>query len=440
MESAQLAGVASAPSSRASAVAKRFFAFVPSAGVILGSKLVGLARESLISALFGTSATVSTFYAVQQIPLILSNFLTGALPLAFIPRYQDVRGRSNHEANTLVSRTLAGALMGALLVATVLCALSPSLIARLWSFDGRTSAAASAAARWMSLAAPAIAVVGVTHAVLHAERRHATGLLLFAAPTAVMTCVLASMHFGLVSATSPLAFAYAIGWALAMLLAIRLQRTTSGRPHWSTLTGAPAAPQYRRQLFAAGGENAVFNVNQLMLTHALALTGASSVAVASFGQRIALLPISMLVGPVGHFLAARVGPAPGVQLRRRVVLFTVIAAALAAGGLFVVRHFLVRLLLERGAFTASDTEAVARAMVPLCMQLFATANMQLLARLLFAQGEGRLYSRMASTSYILAIVLRYALVGAGVEAVLWCGALTDLVCAMLVVHRCTRAH
>src|SRR4029079_16507952 len=54
-------------------------------------RMLGFVREVLISSSYGTSGPADAFFTVQQLPTIMSAFVSGPFMIAFIPYYAALR-------------------------------------------------------------------------------------------------------------------------------------------------------------------------------------------------------------------------------------------------------------------------------------------------------------------------------------------------------------
>lgn len=103
---------------------------MPAAAALLGasvllSRVLGYLREALLAYYFGATGPADSYYAAFQLPDLLNHFLAaGALSIAFLPLYTQVRERSEEEANRLMAVMLGN--LGVLAaVATAALVLGP---------------------------------------------------------------------------------------------------------------------------------------------------------------------------------------------------------------------------------------------------------------------------------------------------------------------------
>ena len=89
-------------------------------GLTFVSRVTGLARDMLISRIFGVSAETDAFNVAFRIPNLLRRmFAEGAFQQAFVPMLADVRSRDEDRTSEFVGR-MASALFWVLLSVSVL--------------------------------------------------------------------------------------------------------------------------------------------------------------------------------------------------------------------------------------------------------------------------------------------------------------------------------
>jgi putative peptidoglycan lipid II flippase len=100
----------------------------------LGSRALGMLRESVIAASFSVVAT-DAFFIAFTIPNTLRMLLgEGAVSGAFVPVFSEVRTQRGHDAARVFSERFTGTLAALLLLATLLGILAAPLLA--WAYAG----------------------------------------------------------------------------------------------------------------------------------------------------------------------------------------------------------------------------------------------------------------------------------------------------------------
>ena len=120
------------------------------------SKVLGLAREVLVSAFFGTGSTIGAFRVAQTGTLVPVNFFTSdSLNAAFIPLYKRYRTESPDRAQALLWSLLVMFLVLSSAIAVVLLGLSTVWVSALApGLDAQTAETAASLLRVMALGVP----------------------------------------------------------------------------------------------------------------------------------------------------------------------------------------------------------------------------------------------------------------------------------------------
>lgn len=93
------------------------------------SRITGLARDTIVAAIFGATASVDAFYIAFRIPNFLRNlFAEGAFSQAFVPVLSEYRHKSNEEEMKSFISHIAGALSMVMLIITVIGVLAAPII------------------------------------------------------------------------------------------------------------------------------------------------------------------------------------------------------------------------------------------------------------------------------------------------------------------------
>lgn len=147
-----------------------------------------------------------------------------------------------------------------------------------------------------------------------------------------------------------------------------------------------------------------------------AALGAGSVSMLNYGTRLA--GVLMAIGPAAlsvtilpgfsHMVAARDWECLK-QTLWRILSGSVLVAAVGAALLIVFSVPIVRLTLQRGAFTASDTQVVASVQAYSLLQLPSIMGITILMRILSALNANRTLLPFSSAAIVMNTGLNYAL-------------------------------
>ena len=357
------------------------------------SRFTGLAREIIIGARFGTSAEYDAYLAAFRVPDLLFQLVAGgALGSAFIPVFAGywVKGEKPG-AWLLFSRVLN--LVTLLLVVLALTAIlfAQPLVS--------------------GLIAPGFAP-GQQALTVQLMRIMLMGTVVFGASGLVMGALNATQHF-LWPAAAPVVYNLAI-IASAWWLAPRMGIAGLG---YGVVAGALGhllvqLPQLLRtgvvytpsaDLHDAGVREVLrlmgprvlglFFVQMQFLVNTILASGLAtgSLSALNYAWLIMLLPLGIFAQSVATAVfptfAAQIAAGDADALRRtlsqtlRTVLFLIIPSAVA---LLAFGPMIVRLLLERGSFTAESTALVAYALAFYALGLVGHASLEIMVRAFYA--------------------------------------------------------
>ena len=334
-------------------------------GFTFGIKLVSLVRDTVVASRLGMSDANDAYITAWLIPGFLSALLASSLVAGLLPVMVEARTKRGDQAARrayaevmLISVVALVALMAALYLS------GPWLLAHYVPGYGPEKLALTNTL--MRIMLPAVGLTGVVTiwtGMLNVENRFGFGA---AAPVAIpITTALAFIlipHAG----AQTLATAFVAGAAIQFaLLYVELQRRGIGTPlGWHG--GLPETRQTFRLFWPALANDAVFGGLGVVDQAMAATLGHGSNSVLSYGTRLVLPFLGITSAALGtslfpHF-ARLVAHDDWEGLRRTVRAYSklVLAATIPISlGIIVTSTFVVRLLFERGQFTADDTRAVA---------------------------------------------------------------------------------
>jgi putative peptidoglycan lipid II flippase len=352
-------------------------AAIVSLGDVL-SRIMGLAREAAIAAVFGAAGAASAFRAAQKVPLQLYEMLIGGMiTSALVPILSAYAARDRddelwHVASLLF--TLGGVALGALVLLIELGA--PLLTSALVHFDDPALQALTARLlRIVSVSVLFLGLSGLVTALCQALQR-------FALPALSAVAVNASLvFFTLVLGprwgdVRVLALGWGVGAALQLLIQLPALRDMRFRPAFDLRH--PALRRILGLYLPVILSLIVANLGILADQNLASRVDERAISWMSFATTLRQFPlglVSMAVAtvilPTLSSIAARERPAQienapstaafcatlanGLKL---VVLLTLPAAV----GLFVLARPLVAMLFQHGAFAAADTQQTALAL------------------------------------------------------------------------------
>ena len=392
----------------------------------MSSRVLGLVRDSALAFLFGAGNAMDAFYVAFRIPNLLRDlFAEGTMSAAFVPTFTRRLTQEGREAAWALGRQLISALVvitGALVLTGIL--LAEPLI-RLFAEDfgavpGKLELTVSLARvmlPFLTLVAVAAACMGMLNS-LHKFFIPALSPAMFNVSLIVCAFLLVPLMPGL--GLEPI-MAIAIGVVVGGLGQIALQYWALRREGFRyTPVLDPRDPGLRRILGLMGPgtvAGAAVQVNLLVNTALATGEGTGAVTWLTFAFRLMYLPIGVL----GVSIATAALPVLSRQAARnefaemrstvsqglRLMLVLMVPATI---GLIVLAEPIVRLIFERGEFTALDTRATALALACYAPGIIGYSAVRLTVPTFYALGTSLTPAYVSVGSMLLNIVLNLTLV------------------------------
>jgi putative peptidoglycan lipid II flippase len=410
------------------------------------SRLTGLMRTIAISYRFGTGSELDAYVAAMRVPDFLFQIVAGgAVASAFIPVLAGYLARDDSAGTwRLVSGLMTLAVAVMVPASVVIWLLAPQVMALVApAFPPAQQALTAELARIVLVSPTLFALGALITSVLNAPHRF---LLAALAPT----CYNLGIILGAALLAGPLGIhGLAIGAALGAAAYLAIQLPGLARCGW----------RYRPTLGLA--DAGVRKVGALMLPRTLGLAVAqiNFVVIVAFASAIpgAITALdyawTLMMLPLGIFamaISTAVFPTLADQTARqqldemvatlagtlRVILYLTIPASL---GLIVLGEPIVRLLLERGAFTAESTELTVRALRFYALGLLGHATVEIVTRAFYALQDTRTPVAVAvlamGVNVALAFLLRPVFGHGGLALALSAAAMVEATVLLLLARR-----
>ena len=390
-------------------------------GAFVFSRVLGLAREIIVSNYFGTSADLGAYLAAFRIPDILFQVVAGgALASAFIPTFSTLLAHDDEAGGW----KLASAIINWLLIVLTSLALlgilfAPQLVKHVVApgFAPEQQRLTAELMRYMLISTVIFGLSGVVMGILNSYQHF---LLPALAPAVynlaiIMSALLLAERLGVRS----LAVGVVAGAVLHLiiqipkLLGVGLKYT----PHYL----GPDNPTVREvgwlmlpRAIGLGVVQINFLVNTILASH----LGAYTLTALNYAWLLMLLP----EGVFAQGIATAAFPtfsrliAQGKHDEMRDTFSSTIRAILyvsipASAGLIILRVPLIHLLFQRGAFDLESTEAVAAALQFYALGLFAHATVEITTRAFYAMHDTATPVAIGVSAMGANIVLSLLLVG-----------------------------
>ncbi len=357
------------------------------------SRMLGLAREMVIGAVFGTSAEYDAYLAAVRIPDILFTLIAGgALGSAFIPTFTGYFAREDAAGGWRLASAIVNLLLVALTAAALLAwLLAPVLVSVVLApgFTPDQQALTISLLRVMLAAPLFFGVSGVVMGALNARQHF---LLPALAPSMLnLSLIVAVWLLAPRMGVRALALGYVAGAVLHLGIQVPGLFLVDARYRPVLTLRDPGVLEVLRLMAPRVLGLAAVQVNFLVNTNIASRQGEGAVSALNYAWLLMLLPQGVFAQAVGTAafptFAAQAARGERGEMRRtlsatlRAVFFLSLPAT---GGLVMLARPLVGLLFERGAFSASSTAAVAWALAFYALGLVGHAGLEIVARAFYA--------------------------------------------------------
>jgi putative peptidoglycan lipid II flippase len=378
-------------------------------------KLGATLKELVVARAFGRNDALDAFLIALLLPTFVLGLVMGALESSLTPTFISTRQKQGPEAaQRLFSSVMLLSLLLLAAVALLLGLLAPYYLP--WLGSGFSVAKLKLTRELLYVLLPFILFSGVSRcasAVLNAGERFALPALTpLLTPLIIVLFILAAARWG--------ALSLALGTALGSLLESTILARSLKRHglhfsvRWNGLDPNLRAVlrQYAPMLAGAFLMGGTLVADQSMA----AMLPSGSVAALSYGNKV--ISVILTIGATGLATAALPyfsrmvaendwnGCRHTLKRYSRLVAFTTVPLALA---LIAFSRPLVRLLYQRGAFTAADTQLVSWVQICYAIQIPFYIWSRLPVRLLSAMHRNDLLMYTSAISLALDIVLNFAL-------------------------------
>lgn len=381
-----------------------------------GRFTLGFLATLIIAHLFGARPEVDAFFVARILPLIFMDWAGNILKVGFIPTFAEVRARRGEEAASAVASQTAGWLALGFAAFTVICAAAAGPIVRILAtgFDAHTHALAVDMLRWLSPSILASGLFLILETLLNANHHFSSPARgrVWGRLAVVLTLPVLSRFMGhsampaafLIGSLAQLLGAGPAGYRTLRELRPRLGALLPGTREVMALLGPAAVWMLLDQLkfvvdqnFAsrlAPGQLAALGYAFQIVQVSVAVTGGAYLT-ALFPRLADLMADGRSVAPA----ATRAG--------QRVLMLS----ALPAVYFMATRELLVSVVLQRGAFGASDTASTAGALFWYAPAVVFVAFNMLLKVLLFLRRRIGPILWLGAGELALNVILNALLIG-----------------------------
>jgi putative peptidoglycan lipid II flippase len=382
------------------------------------SRVLGFIRDMLIAALFGAGVRADAFFVAFQVANLARRLLAeGALNAALVPLYLRTRDHGGENAAAAFAGRLIGtALVGLAAMASVCAVIMPIIILVLAPGFDAAGARASIAVDLGRLMLPYLLFAGplaILMGVLNANNRFAIAAFTTAAFNAVVLAALAIVVTGGMGDSDAsvrlLAAAIALAGAAQLVLVgiavwIGPDRVT---PIRASLDG-----EIRQFLRLAIPGLIANGIPQIAIIAGVMVASSSRSAVSwlYYGNRLMELPLGIVGIAIGTVLVPALTHALRSGDRSQLVAAESRGLELALGlampatvALVVLADPIVRVLFERGAFTAADTAATSAGLIAFALGLPAHVLVKIFGPVFYAREDTAtpMYATLAGLAVVV---------------------------------------
>lgn len=417
----------------------------------LASRVLGFARDLLIAAAFGAGAVADAFLLAFQLLNLARRLLAeGALNTALVPLYL----RARDEGGPARAAAVAGQITGTLIVmlfalATIFALAMPWLVLVFAPGFAASEPRHALAVEFARLMLPYLVIAGplaVLAAVLNANRRFVATSY---GPLVFNLCLMAVLAVVLLREKADAALvAGAVGVAGLCQLVLIGWAVARGKDR-ATPLAVSFGPPMRRFLAVAAPGLIANALPQLTLLAAVMVASSSPHAISwiYYANRLIELPLGVVAVAAGTVLLPAfaqanrsTGSAAFLAAQSRGLELALGLALPAMVGLAVLSDPIVRVLLQRGAFTSGDVAATAAALTALALGLPGHVVAKIFAAAFFAREQAAVPLRVALLGVATALLAGFALMPwLGHVGVALAVALSGWISAALLVMRMARA-
>jgi putative peptidoglycan lipid II flippase len=400
----------------------RGFAIVGAMTVL--SRVLGFVRDVGIAAVLGTSYAADAFFVAFRVPNMFRRlFAEGAFDAAFVPLF----AKRLHAEGTEVARAFAGQAMAGLtlllVVFTVLALIAmPQLMLLLAPGFRSDPAKFDLAVLLARISLPylvCMALVALYTGMLNALGRFAIAAFAPSLLNVVLIAVLLGLIASGIDEKSTAGIALAWGVTVSGALQVLIVLLTAGRAGMRVPLERPRlTPEMKRlmQLAAPGIIAGGMAQITLVIATIIATLQAQVVSWLYYADRLFQLPLGVIGVAIGVVLLPdlshklRAGDHQAVvSSENRALQVALLLMLPAATALFVAAEPIVRVLFERGAFTAADTDATAAMLSALALGLPAYVLIKVLHPSFFAREDTKTPMILAGMAMAVNVALSLAL-------------------------------
>jgi putative peptidoglycan lipid II flippase len=387
------------------------------------SRLMGYARDMVMSWAFGTGLAADAFYVAYRIPNLLRELLAeGSMSAAFIPVFTETLTKESKES----ARHLANAVFARLLVILAVLTLlgiifAPFVVKAIaWGFKGDLDKYATTV-MLTRIMFPYLLFIGLAALAMGMLNSLRSFLAPALSPVMLNIMTIASILLSIWLLPNPI-YGVAVGVVLGGLFQFLIQmpglrkQGMMMRPEFQP--SHPGVAKIGRLALPIMLSSSVTQVNIFVSTILASFLATGSITYLFYGMRFIHFPL----GIFGIAIATAVLPTMSAQAARgetetfretlslglRLVFFIMFPAM---AGLIALRVPIVNLLLEHGQFDRISTAGTAAAVLYYSIGLWAFAGVRIVAQAFYSLQDTKTPVKIAALAMVTNILLSVILMG-----------------------------
>ena len=377
--------------------------FVGVGGATLASRLFGFVRETMIANALGAGPVADAFYAAFRFPNLFRRlFAEGAFNAAFIPLFaRTLEGEGDEAARKFAEDVLAALLLVLAALTAIVMIATPFIVALIAPGFTRDAGKFALTVELFRIMFPYLVCMSLTamvSGVLNAYRRFAVAAL---APLLLNVTAIAALTLAVILELDTVAVGRLLSWSIPaagvaqLLWVVFAARRIGFNPRFRLPRFTPGV---RRLLWLAAPAAAAGGITQinLFIGQIIASTKEGAIAVLQYADRVYQLPLGVVGIAIGVVLLPELSRAlkAGYQVeakhsQNRALEFALFLTLPAATALAIISTVVVRVLYERGAFTAETTAITSQAVAVFSLGLPAFVMIKVFTPGYFAREDTR---------------------------------------------------
>ncbi|MEQ8735446.1 MAG: murein biosynthesis integral membrane protein MurJ [Rhodospirillaceae bacterium] len=398
-----------------------FRAFATVSGMTLISRITGLMRDILIAGVLGAGLAADAFLIAFQFPNLFRRlFAEGAFSAGFVPIFSEVFEKEGHEKARRFAEDSFAVLATVLFcfVLLMMIAMPIALFAIAPGF-GNIPGQMERATELARISFPYllfISLVSLQSGVLNALDRFAAAAV---TPVLLNLTLISAVAFALASGVDT---SEALAWGVAIAGVIQFawlawRVRVAGMPLGLVRPRlTPRVRQLLRRILPVVFGASLYQLNLLVDKIIATLVAVGAVSWLYLADRVNQLPLGVIGVGIGVALLPMLSrsiqsdnAAEALKAQNRAVEISLILTLPAAVGILILAHPIAAVLYERGAFTASDRQAVGSALAAFALGLPAYVLIKALAPGFFSRQDTATPVKISAAAMLVNIVLNLLL-------------------------------